>query len=290
MRSKIFTTLLLSLCFLTQIICKSPLEDYWWEAPIIEYIETENISTNDVSSVYNELRSNNDVLSSRLLFKLNNQAPSLDGGFNTSSAAMVFFWRDANSYLNRPELSLQITGYSIYQQSISFGGCKFCESSNQFSMGGHPIQGIFSNSQSNAAYPIEGTFTQLLGTIKQEDGTMDYVISHKLDSLTNEKIQYNWDIINFFEVYNSPEDFVVHANNAAEILQANAPTPFNDVGNIRTTWYYVEHWSSGCYSCSSNSPIYASFLQNECVIDNDSSSSASSLFVLYSFLLFSLLL
>jgi quinol monooxygenase YgiN len=84
-------------------------------------------------------------------------------------------------------------------------------------------------------YPLISTFQSLLPLTAAEPGCLDYVIAHAIvGDIKPGVIEFNFDLVTFFETYSSAAAFEQHVANVNATLQVQAaPNWFSDLGKCR---------------------------------------------------------
>ena len=84
-------------------------------------------------------------------------------------------------------------------------------------------------------YPIISTFQSLLPITAAEPGCLDYVITHSIvGDIKPGVLEFNFDLVTFFETYSSAAAFEQHVANVNATLQVQAaPNWFSDLGKCR---------------------------------------------------------
>jgi hypothetical protein len=233
-----------------------PLERYFFKNMSLVVVQSVTKSEEAKQSLEEMLRAcsagREDLLEMRILQPfLDPSTPS--GDLNDATLVSWQLWSSVDTYLNRQALfndpSLVTTKMEYYSHVSDTGGCHYC---NQVKI--QPVCAHFSNSQSAGAYPLLATFGFYLSEqTRNEIGTLDYTICHPLDTApTSTLIDFNFDRIDFWEMYDVKESFDVHVVNVNNTLDPAAANWFLDLGSISTTWHQVLNYTSGCYKCTTS--------------------------------------
>ena len=154
-------------------------------------------------------------------------------------------WDSVDSWLNRPALfqttsdeggfsALTVLEEQYFGVTSEFQTCSYCN--NQLDV--NPVFAHFENLQSQGRYPIQATFSVFLAAQTQaEPATLDYLATQLITGQpATDTINFNFDRIDFWEMYATPDGFNQHVFNVNVTLAPQAANWFVDLGNSGTTW------------------------------------------------------
>mmetsp|Transcript_4973 Transcript_4973/g.8104 ORF Transcript_4973/g.8104 Transcript_4973/m.8104 type:complete len:330 (+) Transcript_4973:86-1075(+) len=231
-----------------------PLERYFFnnQSFIVCYtVENSQFAQASFTSMFQAVESTPTLLEMRIIQPFNNPSVS-SGSLNTSQLVAWFMWQSVTAWLNRSTIfleddSLAFISKEYFAVNSYFNGCHYCNKSFAEPV----ITAHFSNEQSLGAYPLEATFAVFLAAQTQaEIGTLSYLATNLIAAEpTAENINFTFNRVDFWEMYNSTEAFNTHVYDVNVTLDPAAPNWFVDLGNTNTIWYQVLNVSSGCYNC-----------------------------------------
>ena len=154
-------------------------------------------------------------------------------------------WDSVDSWLTRPALFqsdsdqgefLALTSLSdqYFGVTSEFQTCSYCNEALET----NPVFAHFENLQSLGQYPIQATFSLFLASQTQvEPATLDYLATQLITGQpATDTINFNFDRIDFWEMYATPDGFNQHVFNVNVTLAPQAANWFVDLGNSGTTW------------------------------------------------------
>jgi hypothetical protein len=203
--------------------------------------------------MYAEVGSTPELLEMRIMQEFEDPTKNT-GPRNESTITAWLKWTSVNDYLNRGSKFMD-SSLSYIRTDMSgilndFNGCHYCKRNEKIVVNANPITSRISNSQSAAKYPIVSTYGIKLDVeTEEEDGTLDYLLTNPVGHLNTTNINFNFDLADFWAMYNSPSAFDTHVANVGKSLQVGPLSPLDDIGHEETMWYYTLNYTSGCYKC-----------------------------------------
>jgi len=252
---------------------QQPLEDYFFDSVpllVVEYYDNTEASSLMLDAMFTsavqlQVQATQSATSSALLeFRViqelaDSSTPQTTTQLNDKRIGTWQLWRSVLDYnsigTQYPAFNLKsyaqvrLKSRTYYSKLSQYGGCHYCGAT--YDGTSKPVLGHFALDQTKGKYPIVSTFgIYLAGQTSQETDTLDYVSFHPLTRKpSSNDIPYEFDRVDFWEMYRSPAAFNTHVVTVNNTLRPEAANWFIDLGATSTVWHSVLRFTSGCYKC-----------------------------------------